>query len=121
MSALAAVTFVLIPMPCWFLVAGPAYCLCLSAAVVGILLAGPRAVNWWVLSGVIPWLGALGVWLLILQADPRTLFEKIGPAARAARAAVVAWLAAGVALAVFGWVRYLREYRSDSETSRLDQ
>jgi hypothetical protein len=121
LSPLALLSFVLSPMPCWFLLVGPAYCLCLSAFAVGVTLAGPRAMNWWLLSGVIPWLGALGFWLLILQSDPQTLIPRIGAVAPVVQAIVVVWLASGVALAVFGWVRYLRAYRSDSESSRLEQ
>ena len=93
-----------------------AYILFLPLFGVGIALAHPgRLVKWWLRGAVLLPLGMIGfkVWLL---SDPVSAIEMFPLAGFLIL--LKAYLLTGCVIAAWGWVRYVRWYRSAGRTSR---
>jgi hypothetical protein len=93
---------------------GVAYSLLLATFSIGFALAMPsRAVLWWSLSSALLPLGTATVWLFWLTwTDADTAFRALPIVTYCLLAAVWAYLGAGLLIAGWGWVRYIRYRRA---------
>jgi hypothetical protein len=95
--------------PVEYFFTGLAYCLILDLFVVGLMLAGRRAFQWWIFAATIPVVGGFSVWLLLL-AEPSTLFQILPWLAGGLLAITSVYLLVGLVIAGTGWARYIRGY-----------
>lgn len=100
--------------PTEYLLTGVAYGSVLSVFAVGLVLAGKRARNRWVLAGagLMVLQSGLAAWLLTAGPVPSDTFFRVMPwVLRVVLAALVAYLGVGAAIAGAGWIQFFRQAR----------
>jgi hypothetical protein len=98
--------------PVMFLTAGLAYGAFLALFGVGLCLALPgRVVRWWLISGALPLMCVTVFWLW-LRSDPEAILRSPPGVMIGLLVVLQGWIVAGVLIAGWGWVRYVRWYRS---------
>jgi hypothetical protein len=104
----AGVPFVREIEPATLIVPALAYGFLLNFFSVGLVLTVPsRLMGWWLVAGVVPLLN-LAAFDLLIRPAPVAILGLSSAQYWALFAELWLWLAAGCALAGWGWVRYLR-------------
>lgn len=112
MAALFVVGILFLPeYAAWFILVWGLFCallMLMSLVIIGLVLLLPsRVVWWWLYSEALPLLGVAAFSLLIISG--RDTFLQTWPwSAYGVFALLAGWLLAGLVIASWGWLRYIR-------------
>jgi hypothetical protein len=91
---------------------GLGYCFFLTLFGIGFALAArSRLVLWWIVSGIVPagMIVGFGLWL---RSSPESILSLSQGAWWGMMGVLCTWVLAGCVVASYGWVEYIRSYRS---------